>query len=363
MDQPAILSAYNLGEVILCEPYGCGHINETFEVRVRGGGHYILQKINTSIFRDVEGLMENITGVTEYLREQYRKVGKDTERGVLCVIHTAAGAPYLRTPQGECYRLYRFIEDTVALQTATGTDALRTAGAAFGQFTDALAAYPAAKLHETIPHFHDTVSRYADFERAVRLDPKGRAAEIGAEIAFVQERQGETAKLGRLLAAGELPLRVTHNDTKLNNVLLDQNTGEPVAVIDLDTVMPGLSLYDFGDAIRFGANPAAEDEKDLSLVYCDLRFFRAYTEGYLSACGKSLWPKELELLPFAAKMMTYECGMRFLTDYLLGDTYFRIHRPEHNLDRCRTQLKLVADMEAKESEMARIVQELAAPLR
>lgn len=363
MNLTTVLSEYDLGEITACAPYGCGHINETFEVTAKDGGHYILQKINTGIFRDVDGLMENITGVTGFLREKYLSAGKDPERCVLCVIPTASEKPYVRTPAGECYRLYRFIEGTVALQTATTEAQLRTAGLAFGQFTDALAAYPAEKLHETIPHFHDTASRYADFEKAVESDPLGRAAGVAGEISFVRERRQEASKLGNLLAAGELPLRVTHNDTKLNNVLLDGKTGEPVAVVDLDTVMPGLSLYDFGDAIRFGSNPAAEDEKDLSLVRCELPFFKAYTEGYLSACGKSLWQKELDLLPFAAKIMTYECGMRFLTDYLLGDTYFRIHRPEHNLDRCRTQLKLVADMEEKHAEMTRIVAQLSATLR
>lgn len=363
MDATAVLSEYRLGEITGCAPYGCGHINETFDVIAKDGGHYILQKINTGIFRDVDGLMENIIGVTGYLREKYLTAGKDPERGVLCVIPAADGKTYFRTPAGECYRLYRFIEHTVALQTAKSPRELRTAGLAFGQFTDALASYPAEKLHETIPHFHDTASRYADFEEAVRRDPLERSGGVAEEIAFVRERRKDASRLGELLAAGELPLRVTHNDTKLNNVLLDEKTGLPVAVIDLDTVMPGLSLYDFGDAIRFGSNPAAEDEKDLSLVFCELRFFKAYTEGYLQACGKSLWQKEIELLPFAAKIMTYECGMRFLTDYLLGDTYFRIHRPEHNLDRCRTQLKLVADMEEKEAEMTRIVSELAANLR
>lgn len=350
-----VLLGFDLGEVLSCEPYGCGHINTTFAVTVRGGKRYILQKINTAVFRDVDALMENIIGVTEFCRRRCLAEGRDPEREVLRVHPAVDGKPYFRTADGSAYRVYSFMEHTVSLQVVQKPEQLYAAGLGFGRFAAVLSAYPAEKLHETIPHFHDTVSRFADFEAAVQKDPLGRAAGVAEEIAFVRARKQDAGVLTGLLDKGALPLRVTHNDTKLNNVLLDEATGEPLAVVDLDTVMPGSALYDFGDAIRFGANPAAEDEKDLSKVFCELSFFEAYTGGYLAGCGGNLVEKELELLPFSARLMTYECGMRFLTDYLLGDTYFRIHHPTQNLDRCRTQLKLVADMEAKEEKMRQIV--------
>ncbi len=349
------LSGFELGEVITCEPYGCGHINTTFAVTVRGGARYILQRINTSVFRDVDALMENIVGVTDFCRRQCLAKGRDPEREVLRVHPAKDGKSYFRTADGSAYRVYSFLEHTVSLQVVKKPEQLYAAGLGFGRFAATLAAYPAQKLHETIPHFHDTVSRLADFEAAVQRDPLGRAAGVAEEIAFVRARKNDAGVLTGLLATGELPLRVTHNDTKLNNILLDEVTEEPVAVIDLDTVMPGSALYDFGDAIRFGSNPAAEDERNLDRVFCELSFFEAYTRGYLAGCGGSLSENEFELLPFSARLMTYECGMRFLTDYLLGDTYFCIHRPAQNLDRCRTQFTLVADMEEKNGKMERIV--------
>ncbi len=355
MEMTEVFSAFELGEALSCVPYGCGHINSTFEVVTKDGGHYVLQKINTGVFRDVDALMENIVGVTAFLRDKCLAGGGNPEREVLRVHTTASGRPYFRAADGVCYRVYSFIEHTVSLQVVKHPEELYAAGLAFGNFAAALSAYPAEKLHETIPHFHDTVSRYADFEVAVAKDPLKRAAGVAAEIDFVRARKNETGILLDLMTRGEIPLRVTHNDTKLNNVLLDEETEAPVAVIDLDTVMPGSALYDFGDAIRFGSNPAAEDEQNLNKVYCELPFFEAYTRGYLAACGESLTEKEIELLPFSARLMTYECGIRFLTDYLLGDTYFRIHRPAQNLDRCRTQFRLVADMEKKADTMAKIV--------
>ena len=226
----------------------------------------------------------------------------------------------------------------------------------FGNFQRLLADYPAHTLHETIPQFHDTRDRYKKFEKAVEANVCGRAAEVQAEICFVREHQADCAVLMDLLESGKLPLRVTHNDTKLNNVLLDKKTGCGLCVIDLDTVMPGLSLNDFGDSIRFGANHSAEDEPDLSLVNFDLELFEIYTKGFLGAAGDALTAREKEMLPWGAKLMTLECGMRFLTDYLEGDHYFKTHRPGQNLDRCRTQFKLVRDMEAHWPEMAAIVQ-------
>jgi Ser/Thr protein kinase RdoA (MazF antagonist) len=242
------------------------------------------------------------------------------------------------------------------LQTAETPEDFYQSAVGFGRFQKLLADFPAETLHESIPNFHNTIDRYRIFHETLEKDPMGRAKDAAEEIAFVLAREEEAGILQRLRLTGELPLRVTHNDTKLNNVLLDENTRKALCVIDLDTVMPGLSLYDFGDSIRFGAATAAEDEKDLSKMTINLDLFRIFTEGFLSSCD--LTDKEIELLPLGAKIMTLECGVRFLTDYLDGDHYFAVHREGHNLDRCRTQFKLVAEMERKWTEMAEIVAQI-----
>ena len=316
---------------------------------------YILQRVNNNVFKDVPALMENMVKVTAYLRRVVIAAGGNPDRECLTLIPTKAGEPYYTAPDGRYWRAFNFIENAITYQTAAKPEHFYYAGCAFGRFQKLLADYPSATLHETIPNFHNTASRYRDFEAAVAENVSGRAAAVAEEIAFVRARKDDMGILVDKLAAGELPLRVTHNDTKLNNVMLDDVTSRPVCVIDLDTVMPGLSLYDFGDSIRFGSNPAAEDERDLSKVYCDLGLFEQYTRGFLEECGDMLTPEEIRLLPFSAKMMTLECGMRFLADHIAGDTYFKIHRPGHNLDRCRTQFKLVADMEKKMDDMAAIV--------
>ncbi len=341
-------------EPLRAEPYGCGHINDTYCVYA-ADKRYILQRINHHIFPNVKGLMGNIQSVTETIRQKVVEAGGDPERECLQIIPTKAGAPYLEF-EGNYYRMYVFVENTLSLQTVENPVHFYYAAVAFGQFQRRLADFPADTLCEVIPNFHNTASRYRDFEAAVAADKMGRAASVADEIAFVRERQADTEVLVELLASGELPLRVTHNDTKLNNVLLDDQTGKPMAVIDLDTVMPGSALYDFGDSIRFGTNPATEDEPDLSKVYCDVSLFEEYTKGFLEACGESLTAKEKELLPFSSYMMTLECGIRFLTDYLNGDTYFKIHYPEQNLNRCHTQFKLAADIQAKMDELCAIVQ-------
>lgn len=255
--------------------------------------------------------------------------------------------------------MYRFIQDAVCYDAVREPGDFYESALAFGTFQSLLADYPADTLHETIPDFHNTPKRFADFSRSVQEDVCGRAALAHKEIAFIKERGQEMSVLTDLLAAGELPLRVTHNDTKLNNVMLDAKTGKGVCVIDLDTVMPGLAVHDFGDSIRFGANTAAEDETDLSKVSLDLGLYERYLDGFLQGCQGSLTQKEREMLPMGAKMMTLECGMRFLADYLSGDTYFRIHREHHNLDRCRTQLALVADMERKWEQMEELVRKFS----
>lgn len=355
------------GEAVEAQPYGCGHINDTYRVRCERDGvstrRYILQRINGHVFRNIPALMENVVAVTAFLRDEVLRTGGDPDRECLTLVPTTDGAAWMDDGEGGCWRAFLFIERAVTFQTAEKPEHLYYAGSAFGHFQRLLAGFPSATLHETIPNFHNTASRYRDFEAAVAADPLGRAAGAAEEIAFVRARRDETGVLAGMLDSGELPLRVTHNDTKLNNVMLDGATGRPVAVIDLDTVMPGSSLYDFGDSIRFGANPAPEDEIDLSKVYCDLELYEQYTKGFLEECGDMLTPEEIRLLSFGSRMMTLECGMRFLTDHLQGDTYFKIHREGHNLDRCRTQFKLVADMEKKAGEMDAIAFRFVSPAK
>ena len=259
--------------------------------------------------------------------------------------------------EGEFYRMYDFVHDSICLDAPETDEDFYQSAVAFGSFQRQLADFPANELSETIPRFHDTPNRYRALRAAIEKDALGRAASCREEIEFALTREADAAVMMNLLAAGELPLRVTHNDTKLNNVMLDAKTRKPLCVIDLDTVMPGLAANDFGDSIRFGANTGAEDEKDLKKISLSLARYEAFARGFLEACGMALTPKEIETLPWGAKLMTLECGVRFLTDYLEGDTYFRIHRPEHNLDRTRTQFALVADMEKKWTQMCDIVKE------
>ena len=334
-----------------CERYGHGHINVTYLVISQSGRRYILQKINNHVFKDVAGLMENIAAVTGYLS----KKGADS-RSVLNLVPTVDGKTYLSHEDGSFWRIYDFVEGSICLQAPETPEDFYQSAVAFGNFQQQLADFPASTLHETIPNFHNTANRYRIFRETLAADPMGRAKDVQAEIQFALAREEEAGTLVRQLEAGLLPLRVTHNDTKLNNVMLDETTRTPLCVIDLDTVMPGLSLYDFGDSIRFGAATAAEDEQDLSKMEMSLEMFRTYTKGFLSACP-GLTEQELAMLPMGAKLMTLECGVRFLTDYLDGDHYFATHREGQNLDRCRTQFKLVADMESKWEAMAQIVRE------
>ena len=355
------------GRLIHAEPYGCGHINDTHCLWFDRGSfppvRYILQKINTGIFRDVDGLMNNITLVTDHIRKKLAADGGDYGRGTLTVIPTTDGEPYYRAPDGGCFRAYKFVENTVSLQSAENPAQFGSLAAAFGKFQNQLADFDASLLAETIPDFHNTVKRFENFASSVKADRAHRRTAAEKEIEFAMSREADAGVLVGMLAKGELPLRVTHNDTKLNNVLFDAVTGEAVCVIDLDTVMPGLVHYDFGDSIRFGASTAAEDEKDLDRVSMSLELFEAYTRGFIASCGGKLTEAETEYLPFSAKLLTYECGIRFLSDYLDGDTYFRIHYPEQNLDRCRTQLKLVADMEKKMPEMKSITEKIVKEYR
>ena len=358
-----IIKNFNIdGEYIGYYLSNDGHINNTFVLEFDDGlgkiKSYLLQLINTNVFKNPDELMENIVGVTEHLRKIVVDNGGDPERECLNVYFTSDGKPYYRDADGNCWRCYNFITGAHSCQSIDDPETFANAARAFGKFQCLLADYPSETLHETIPNFHNTLSRFADFEKAVSDNISGRADSVRDEIDFVLARRDDAGVLVKLLEKGKLPLRVTHNDTKLNNVMFDNETDEGICVIDLDTVMPGLSLYDFGDSIRFGANTAAEDEKNLSKVSLSLPLYREYTAGYLSTAGQSLTPTEVEYLPFSAKLMTFECGMRFLTDYLNGDTYFRIAYDDHNLDRCRTQFRLVEDMERKMEDMKAITQEI-----
>lgn len=345
------------------EVYGSGHINDTFLVHTTLDNgeekRYILQRMNREIFKNPEELMENVINVTSFLRKKIIERGGDPERETLNVILTKDDKAYFVDSIGEYWRAYVFIEEADSYDLVERPEDFYESAVAFGNFQSLLSDYPADTLHETIKDFHNTKTRFATFKQAVEEDVMGRAASVQEEINFVLEREDVANILGDLLAAGELPLRVTHNDTKLNNIMMDSQTRKGICVIDLDTVMPGLSVNDFGDSIRFGASTAAEDEMDLSKVSCDMNLFELYTKGFMEGCKGSLTEKELEMLPMGAKVMTFECGMRFLTDYLQGDTYFKIHREGQNLDRCRTQFKLVKDMEEKWETMHEIVKKLS----
>ena len=333
-----------------CAEFGSGHINLTYKVNCDDGSAYILQRINQYVFTDPKAVMENVGAVTEYLRT---RVSDPSE--ILHFVSSDTGTYYYVDEAGEYWRCYEFA-DGLCLDLPESDKDFYESAIAFGRFQEMLRDFPAETLHETIPLFHNTANRYRLFRKALQEDRVGRAASVQSEIDFLLQRQEEGATICRLLDAGEIPLRVTHNDTKLNNVLLDCKTRKALCVLDLDTVMPGSSLYDYGDSIRFGAATAPEDEKDLSKMGINLHLFRVYTAGYLAAC-KSLTPKERELLPLGAKTLTLELAVRFLTDYLDGDRYFKTAYPEHNLVRARAQMKLVADMEEKWEDMQKIVAE------
>ena len=357
-----VLEAFDFGApVVGALRYGCGHINDTFVVHTQPEDcccrRFILQRMSAAAFKRPDQLMENITGVTEYLGKQIQSQGGDRSREAMEVISPKNGQPYYTDSQGGAWRLYPFVEHTVCHQAADSPELFAASGRAFGRFQQLLKDYPAETLYETIPHFHDTEDRLAKFKAAVEADKLGRVKDCQPEIDFVLAREADCSVALNAMREGKLPVRVTHNDTKLNNVLMDEATGEGVCIIDLDTVMPGLVIYDFGDSIRFGANHCAEDETDLSKVSLDVDLFTTYTAAFLEGTGGSLTNDEIAYLPWGAKLMTLECGIRFLTDYLVGDEYFHISREKQNLDRCRTQFKLVADMEARWAELEAIVKQ------
>ena len=358
-----VLEAYDFPATLLgAVRYGQGHINDTFCVlcQPQEGDciRFILQGLSSAAFPHPQELMENFVGITSYLRKTVVENGGDPQRETLSLVKTRDGKDFYTDDSGKVWRLSPFIENTDCFQSAT-PELFEASARAFGRFQKLLQGYPAQTLHETIVKFHDTEDRFAKFLAALEADKMGRAKDVQPEIQFVLDRKADCSVALQALRDGKLPLRVTHNDTKLNNILIDRTTQEGICVIDLDTTMPGLSMNDFGDSIRFGANHCQENETDLSKVNFDIALYEVYTRGFLEGCDGCLTEAELEYLPWGARLMTLECGIRFLTDYLDGDHYFRIHYPQENLDRTRTQFKLVQDMEQQFEAMGDVVKKYA----
>lgn len=345
------------GELKNVGGYGNGHINDTYLLEFVDGDvnhRYILQRINTNIFKQPDEVMENIDAVTSYLKEQVIANGGDPLRETMNIIRTVDNGLGYEDVEGNYWRAYLFVENSMSIELIENSEHFYKSGLAFGRFQASLAEFPADKLHFTIPNFHNTVSRFEALKKAIENNISGRAHLVQDEIDWVFEREAFASTLWDLNAVGKLPLKVTHNDTKINNVLFDQDSKETLCVIDLDTVMPGFSLDDFGDAIRSGATTGAEDEVDLSKVNFSIELYEKFAQGFIEGSNNTLSELEITLLPEGAKMMTFECGIRFLTDYLDGDVYFKTERDQHNLDRARTQFKLVDDMEAQWEAMKEI---------
>ena len=344
------------GQPVSCVHFGHGHINHTLLLKTDTGREYILQRINKYVFKDPVKVMANASAVTNYILEH-----TNDPRQALHFIPTLQGGYCYRDPEGEFWRMYDFVTG-FCLDAPESDEDFYQSALAFGRFQHQLSDFPADTLYETIPNFHNTVDRFNQLKAAIAADNVGRAASVQPEIQYALSQEEIGSTLQHMLEAGELPLRVTHNDTKLNNVLLDRKDRTSLCVLDLDTVMPGLSAHDFGDSIRFGAATAAEDEPDPSKMKLDLHLYEVYARGFLSA-ATALTDKEVEVLPLGALIMTLECGIRFLKDYLDGDLYFKTAYPDHNLVRARTQLALVADMLTKWDEMHRITAQVAAQVR
>jgi len=345
----------HLAELLVCKT---GHINHTYFLRINGGkrpGHHVLQKINGNIFKEPEQVMKNIEKVISHIKEKYEKAGINPLNRVLTLVPTATGEKWFVDDNNTVWRAYLFIENATTYDVAQTTDQAYQAAKAFGEFSSLLNDLPTNHIYETIPDFHNTPKRFEQFEQALANASADRIALAEKEINFANSRKNITSKLIDCLADGSMNLRVTHNDTKLNNVMIDDTSGEGICVIDLDTVMPGLALYDFGDCVRTATPTGVEDEQNLDLIEMDINMFDALVRGYLESAGSSLSPKEIELLAFSGKLITYEIGLRFLADHLNGDIYFQTHRDNHNLDRARVQFKLVQSMEEQEEAMNDIV--------
>ena len=346
------------GEYRSYEPITYGHINTTYKVFFFRGGEikdYILQRVNTYVFKNPVEVMENIISVTGHIRKKIKATGVSAKRGVLHYQQTAEGKYYTLSEDGGFWRCCRYIDDSVTFLTAENAKIMEESGRAFGEFQQYLADYPVENLHIPIPHFHNTVMRYDTFRRAVGKNLSGRAREVQSEIGRYLELEETATEVYKMQRRGELPLRVTHNDTKCSNILFDKDSFEHLSVIDLDTVMPGLVAFDFGNAIRSGANTGAEDERDIKKVALDMGKYEAFTKGFIGAVGASLTENEKSTMALGAVSMTVECGMRFLTDYLDGDKYFKIHYPDQNLVRARCHLALAADMLKRLNEMKSVV--------
>lgn len=346
------------GEIVDVRPFGNGHINDTYLVKsIINGGElkYILQRINHNIFKNPVEVMENVVGVTEFLKKKILSNGGDIKREVINLIPNKNNTVVYKDSKGNYWRGYNFIDNVSSYDLVEKEEDFYQSALGFGNFQYLLSDYPAETLNETIKDFHNTPVRFENFKRAVKEDICNRAKDVKSEIDFVLSQKDFVSILMDLLYNNKIPTRVTHNDTKLNNVLIDNVTGKALCIMDLDTVMPGLSVNDFGDSIRFGASTASEDEKDLSKVNFDLHLYEVYTKGFLEGCKGSLTDIELDMLPVGAKMMTLECGIRFLTDYLQGDTYFKTDYDTHNLVRAKTQFKLVCEMDKKWDKMKEVV--------
>lgn len=349
------------GEPVSVKSTDTGLINSTYMLTFSDGNQdfqYVLQKINTNVFKKPDELMSNIMNVTGFLRNKINLSGGNAARETLTFLYTKNNTPYYLDEDGGCWRSYTYIGKCYTCDKIDSDVKAFRSGKAFGKFQRMLSDYPAASLFETIPHFHDTPSRYNDLKKAVEENLSGRLDNVTDELSFALEREKDASKLVDLAAEGKIPMRVTHNDTKINNVLFDSITNEAICVIDLDTIMPGLSLYDFGDSIRSGAVTSDENEQNLDNYGLDIDLFKSYTDGFLSEAGHALNEEEIRNLAFSAKLMTLECGVRFLTDYLNGDTYFKTDYPEHNLVRCKTQFKLVSDIEKHMDELNECVDEI-----
>ncbi len=346
------------GEFVSGESYGSGHINDTRLVILKKDGietKYIFQRINQNVFKDPISLMDNMGAVTSYLAKKIAEYGGDPMRETLNVIKTRDGKNCYVDTNGNYWRALVFVEDSLSYNLVERPEQFYDSAVAFGNFQYMLRDYPAETLVETIVNFHNTPDRLRQLKEAVAADKCSRLKDVLPEVEFATSREDFIWMFERAREAGKLPLRVTHNDTKLNNILFDAKAGKALCIIDLDTIMPGYSVNDFGDSIRFGATTALEDEKDLTKVNFDINLYELYVKGFIEGVKGGLTDFELDMLPYGAMMMTLECGMRFLTDYLSGDTYFRVHREGHNLDRARNQFKLVSDMEARLDEMKAIV--------
>ena len=349
------------GDVTKIVKVNKGYINSTYKVETLSKNNkvhqYILQRINTNVFPNIYALMSNFQLTTEHLAENLQMPGQHRCGTAQTLRFTKDGKLYFVDETGS-WRLMTYFDNVYSLDIPNSPEVFYYAGVSFGRFIKAMSSFDISKIKEVIPNFHNTKSRYIDLEEAISRDPRNRVAEVADEIAFVRAHTDLFGKISEALESGKIPTRICHNDCNLNNILFDNDTHLPVAIIDLDTVMPSSPLYDFGDSMRIGTNTAKDDEKDLSKVSCDLGLYEMYARGYLEACGDILTKEELELLPYAALIITAEDGIRFLMDHINGDTYYRIDYPSQNLDRARTQLKLLGDMEKKLGQIRSILQKI-----